>query len=310
MPEGPEVTILSQYLLTKLKGRLVEKLEVLSGKYSHKKPLENKDLLNGENKFKIQNVESHGKLMWMTMKNTKNNDKLYLISHLGLTGEWGFSKGNNDRIKITIGNIDNKKKYNLYYADDRNFGNIYIVDDIDDVRKKKDLLAPDALKTGMTLNEFSNIIKKYISKSKTRKNQLIFRVLMNQTIKDGIVSGLGNYLTPEILYRAKISPFRKMDSLTEEDITELFKSMKYIIKLSYYNNTTGYMTNFGQFIKIHKEKINSGKYPVYHQDIKLKEKEFVFSVYRKNNDPLGNAVEKDKTINKNRTVYWVPAVQK
>lgn len=309
MPEGPEVTILSQYLLTKLKGRVIEKLEILSGKYFNGKKLVGKNLLDGKIKYKIQNVESYGKLMWITMKDV-NGNKIYLVSHLGLTGQWGFHKGKNDRLKIIIGNKDNKKKYYLYYNDDRNFGNIYIFDDVEDVKARKDLLAPDALKTNITKHEFIAMINKFISKSKTRKDQYIFKVLMNQTLKEGLVSGLGNYLTPEILYRAKISPFRKMYSLTEQDISSLLEAIKYTTKLSYYNNTTGYMTNFGNFIKIHKDKIDSGRYPNYHQDIKLKESEFSFNVYRKNKDPLGNNVEKDKTINNKRTVYWVPKIQK
>ena len=75
MPEGPEITILSQYLLTKLKGRLIEKLEVLSGKY-HTKTLVGKKLLAGTSIFKIINIESHGKLMWMKLKNVKNDKNI------------------------------------------------------------------------------------------------------------------------------------------------------------------------------------------------------------------------------------------
>ena len=308
MPEGPEVTILSQYLLTKLKGRLIEKLEVLSGKYLTK-TLVGINLLNGTNNFKIINIESHGKLIWMTLKNVNNNENIYLVSHLGLTGEWGFYEGNNDRIKITIGNSADKKKYSLYYNDSRNFGNIYIYKDKEDLSSKVELLAPDALKTNFSDEDFLQMVKKYTEKS-NKKNRSIFVVLMNQTTKDGLLSGLGNYLTPEILYRAKISPFREIGSLNNNDIKNLSHSIKYTTKLSYYNNTTGYMTNFGSFIKTHKEKIDNGKYPEYHSETKLKENTFKFNVYRQKEDPLGNEVERDVTINNGRTVYWVSAIQK
>ncbi len=309
MPEGPEITILSQYLLTKLKGRLIEKLEVLSGKYKSKTPLTGENLLDGSVKYKVINVESHGKLMWITMKNIKTNDNIYLVSHLGLTGEWGFHEGDdNDRIKITVGNSNDKKKYTLYYNDSRNFGNIYIYEEKKHVLDRVKLLAPDALKTNFSNNDFLQIVKKYTQKP-NKKKRSIFVVLMDQTINDGLLSGLGNYLTPEILYRAKISPFREIGSLTDSDIFVLSESIKYVTKLSYYNNTTGYMTNFGSFIKTHKEKIDSGKYPEYHSDIKLKENIFKFNVYKQKEDPLGNEVERNTTINKGRTVYWVPKIQ-
>jgi formamidopyrimidine-DNA glycosylase len=224
------------------------------------------------------------------------------VSHLGLTGEWGFHKGNNDRIKITIGNSDNKKKYNLYYNDSRNFGNIYIYDNKKDLTDKSELLAPDALKSNFSDEDFLRMVKKYTEKS-SKKVKSIFKVLMDQTAKVGLLSGLGNYLTPEILYRAKISPFREIGSLSNDDIKKLSHSIKYVTKLSYYNNTTGYMTNFGSFIKTHKEKIDDGKYPEYHPEIKLKEDTFKFNVYRQKKDPLGNEVERDVTINNGRTVY-------
>ena len=71
------------------------------------------------------------------------------------------------------------------------------------------------------------------------------------------------------------------------------------------------MTNFGKFIEIHKQKIDNGIYPDYHAEIKLsKTDKFKFSVYQQNKDPFGNMVEKNKEINKGRTTYWVPTIQK
>ena len=243
------------------------------------------------------------------MNNT--NNKLYITSHLGLAGEWNFIKSDSDRIRIKIYNDgDNGKTYNLCFSDPRNFGNIEIYDDLSHVEDKINKLAPDALKTEFTDEKFIEQVKSFLKKSSKRKDQLIFKVLMSQTKQDGLVSGLGNYLTPEILYRAKISPFRTMHSLSNTDLKNISQSIKYLVKLSYYNNNTGYMTNFGTFSKIHKQRIDDGQYPNYQSSIKLKHnEEFQFNVYRQSKDPLGNKVEKDKTINKGRTVYWVPAVQ-
>jgi formamidopyrimidine-DNA glycosylase len=307
MPEVPEVTILTQYLITKLKGRIIKKMDVLSGK----KPIQGINLLNGSKKYKVTKMESKGKLMWMTLSEIDAHEKkIYLISHLGLSGEWGFTKQDDDRIRITIYNDGNDKTYNLCYNDPRNFGNIEIVDSIDKLETKTNKLAPDALKTEFTDTKFIEMVNKFLNKSKKRKDQLIFKVLMTQTANEGIVSGLGNYLTPEILYRAKISPFRTIGSLNNVDLKNISESIKYLVKLSYYNNNTGYMTNFGTFAKIHKQRVDEGKYHNYQSDVKLKKnEEFKFNVYRQTQDPYGHKVEKDKTINKGRTVYWVPNVQ-
>ena len=309
MPEVPEITILSQYLLTKLKGRIIKKIEILSGKYTRKKLL-GIDLFDN-NKYKISNFDSKGKLMWCEMKNVKTNKKIYMLSHLGLSGEWNFHKQKDDRIRLTVINENNDKTYVLCYNDPRNFGNLEFTENYKDVETKLNKLAPDALKTNFSNDDFIEMVKIYLKKSVKRKDQFIFKVLMSQKKDDGILSGLGNYLTPEILYDAKISPFIKIGLLTDKKLIKLANSIKYITKLSYYNNDTGYMTNFGEFTQIHKKRIDSGKYTNYHSEIKIKKDEkFVFKIYRQKTDPEGNNVEKDLTINKGRTVYWVPNVQK
>ena len=169
---------------------------------------------------------------------------------------------------------------------------------------------PYALKTDFTESDFKGYVNNFLKVSKARHNKYIFKALMSQDLKDGIVSGLGNYLTPEILYDCKISPFRPVGDLSDNDIKKLSKSIKKIIKLSYYNNVTGYMTAFGDFIHTHKERIDNGTYPTYHSNVKLKEnEEFSFKVYRQKQDPNGHDVDPNKDLNPGRTTYWVPTVQ-
>lgn len=311
MPEGPEVCITAQYLKSKLKNRHVTKLEILSGRYTHGK-LKGAEYLDGKTHYIVNDVSSKGKLLWMTMTNSKDTtDKLYLISHFGLTGGWSFHKSNSDRIRLIVNNEKKKKKYHLYYSDDRNFGTIGLTKDLNDVTDKTDKLAPDLLKTEFTPQQFLDMVNTFVNKSSKRKDMILGKVLMNQNKSNSFGSGLGNYLTPEILYDAKLSPFRTLGSLSDTEIKTLGMSVKRILKLSYYNNTTGYMNNFESFVDSHKLGIKSGKYPDYHSDIKLKSTdEFEFKVYRLKTDKLGNPVKKDTSINDGRTTYWVPNVQK
>jgi len=117
-------------------------------------------------------------------------------------------------------------------------------------------------------------------------------------------------LMAEILYDANVSPFRTTGSLSDNEILAIGRAMKYITKLSYYDNMTGYMTNFESFIPVHKERVKKGIYPDYHDDVKIKKGDtFEFKVYRQKKDPLGNPVSADKTIQKGRSTYWVPGVQ-
>jgi formamidopyrimidine-DNA glycosylase len=315
MPECPEVTILSHYLNDKLKNKYITKLDVISGKYLNKSIL-GKKLLDGTEKYKIVNVNSKGKVLYITMYKLDDLNKnikkyIYLMSHLGMSGEWSFKKSDSDRLNVHVESKDGKK-YTLCYVDPRNFGNVEVLDSKDALDKRLNKLAPDVLKTNFTDAEFHEMVKKYLSKSKKRSEQSIFKVLTKQNLVDGIISGLGNYLIPEILYDAKISPYRTIGSLSESDIFILSHSIKYITKLSYYNNTTGYMTNFGSYSSIHKDGIDSGKYDNYHPDIILKSTDiFKFKIYQQKTDPFGNKVNKDKNkkINAERAIHWVSTVQ-
>lgn len=305
MPEGPEVKILSQYLASKIKGKIFQSLEILGGKYK-RLGIENLEEIQNKN-FKIKEVDSKGKLMWIKLVDN-NNNQIYLTSHLGLTGFWSFEEDENDKIQINI--KDKNKNYKLCYQDPRNFGNINIYTK-NELNEKLELLADDVLNKSFTEEDFENKVKKYLNVSSQRKNQIIFKILMKQEKKDGLVSGLGNYLVPEILYNCKISPTRKIGTLTTNEIHELSKSIKYITKLSYYNNDTGYMTNFDKFVEKHKKGIDKGIYPEFHTDtVLLKTDKFEFKVYQQKKDPDGNPVEANKTINEGRTTYWVPSVQK
>ncbi len=308
MPEVCEIAVTAEYLMTKIKNRYITGASIISGRYTHEK-LEGLELLNKNNPIKIIKIDSKGKFLWFELENN-NNEKIYIMNTFGLTGDWGFEKQKNSRFKINIKNKDNDKKYTLYFTDDRNFGTLFITTDINDLNKKLDKLAPDLLKTNFSPNEYLDDFKKFIDKSKSKKNIPIVKFLMSQDKKDSIGSGIGNYLSVEILYRAKISPHRILGDFSDNDILLLAKTIKKTVKLCYVSNIIGYMIRLEKFMPKHKELIKKGKLPNYHPDIKIDDKEeFEFLVYMQKKDKLGNDVKRDEII-KGRSTYWVPKVQK
>jgi len=156
--------------------------------------------------------------------------------------------------------------------------------------KKIVTLSPDFLKD----EDFDlRLIRKY--------KKPVMEILTDQK---KVGSGIGNYLIAEILYHAKISPHRKCNTLTDDEIKELTYYIKFMIKLCYLNGGSEYMGH------LEKETAKTPRVN-YHPDIQVKNDtdEFLLSVYRQKKDPLGNKVKAEKG-GKGRTIYWVPAVQK
>jgi formamidopyrimidine-DNA glycosylase len=237
--------------------------------------------------------------MWFQFENDK-----YLLNTFGLTGMWGFNKTKYNRIEFVF-----EDNIIAYYDDDRNFGTFEYDDTADAFNKKINKLAPDLLKTNFTKEQFLEWFKDFLSKSSKRKDMLIVKVLMNQNKSDGIGSGLGNYLVPEILYRCKISPHRKMGNLTDNEIMNMSQIIKQVLKQCYIYNDTGYMEDIKDFVEEHYNGIHKGKYPDYHLEIKIpKGQKFMFYVYRQKVDPYGNKVIAEKILG-NRSTYWVPNIQ-
>lgn len=306
MPEGPEITILSQYLTTVLTGKQILNISVLAGKY--KKDQTQFNILNNAAPLTIINIGSKGKQMFIELK-TNNNDVVYLMTHLGLTGFWTINPivAKNYKIDITIS--DNIK---LMYEDNSNFGNMFVCNQTE-FNKKLDTLALDIVKTNISNCELFNIFKQYLTNKKIKKTNVV-ELLMNQ---HAIISGIGNYLMAEILYRAKISPFTNVRDLFDDRILELCESIRYVVKLSYFNNKTGYMTHFDNvffkdqyidFIDYHRDKIGT-MYPNYHANVNLLDDVFKFKIYGCKIDEAGNKIEIDKTIQDGRSTYWCPLIQ-
>lgn len=285
MPEVCEVALTAEILSKHLKGKEIINIEFVSGRYgpNRTKPV---NFLSFKKKLpmKITRVDSKGKFLWFELEN--DTDQWTIWNTLGLTGMWSVSKVDAPRLVLTTS--DNKK---IYYEDARNFGTFKFSSDMKQLIQKLKTLGPDFLK--------GEKFKMNLIKNKRNADKNIISILMDQK---KIGSGIGNYLSVEILYRAKISPLRKCENISDKEIESLEYWIKYLVKLCYESNYTGYMEGLEKEAKKIKRKN-------YHSDIIIEEDDFEYQVYRRKTDPKGNKVVADKII-KGRTTYWVPNIQK
>lgn len=213
MPELPEVETIVKQLNQVIKNKKIKKVVFLWPK-----------VVQGEiSKNKIEKIIEGAEITGV-FRRAKNilielNNNYFLLIHLKLTGRILYGK--KDFIE--------KDPYLRFYlvlennnflalSDLRKFAKLVLFkkEEIDSLKDLKEI-GPEPLAEDFTFEKFKEIILK--------KKKKIKEVLMDQKA----IAGIGNIYANEILWEAKISPFRLANSLKEEELKELFKAIKKIL---------------------------------------------------------------------------------
>lgn len=277
-PEGPEVRTVSDKLRPYLIGKIITNIS----KGERAKTL---GFDNIKCPVKIIGVRSYGKKILIDV----DTEHMIIIS-LGMSGRLQYTQGNHSHIRFDIAesNISGpfniiKYIFSLYFDDPRYMGNIDIIPNSGISLYFRDI-GPDLLQLALIEETWIPLdIWLAIFGQKKLKNRIVCDVLIDQSL----IAGIGNYLRCEILYYAAIDPKRKVESLTTEEWDRIRISSHKVIYLSYtYGGFTiqSFISPDGQV----------GTYPAV--------------VYGKTHDPIGNVIIKTKI--KDRTMHWVPAIQK
>ena len=265
MPEGAEVKVVSEGLAKHVSGRTLRSIVPLSGRYTRK-------AIPGIELFKpgkVIGVGVKGKLIFWIL-----NSDTFLLNTLGMTGTWSNKQHKHSRVRF-----DFDRGESIFYEDMRNFGTLKLVYQKANLIKKIASLGPDMLSEDVTSEEFTVALDR-------KAHWSIAKAIMNQSV----VSGVGNYVKAESLYRAGISPHRLVGSLSGEEIKKLNTCIKLVLRQAYNSR--------GASIQTYKD-----------IDGKLGNGTLNFLVYGKKFDPAGHEVVREKTAD-GRTTHWVPNVQK
>ncbi len=206
MPELPEVETYKRYLDKTSLKQVIKEVKIIDTR-----------VLNVDDSYLIKSVKDkhfesstrHGKYVLVHLK------PKYLVLHFGMTGELEYYNKKEDDPKFCKVIFQFKNGFNLAYISRRMFGKLDIVDSIQEfIAKKK--LGPDAFK--MSLEEFKE--------ATNRRTAILKNALLNQSF----VAGIGNIYSDEILFRTKLHPKTKIDSLNESKIKELYDNIKGVLK--------------------------------------------------------------------------------
>ncbi len=237
MPELPEVETVKNDLLTRIKNKKIlkiskDKSKLIKNSFAFfKKELEKASFLS---------VERIGKLLIFKFLNSSKKEK-YLLVHLKMTGQLIYCDKNNF---IAGGHINSraeeksiakqeknvfckKGKYThiifefedgakLFYNDLRQFGYLKIVDkkELVEVKSKFGI---EPLQKNFTWENFQKIVK--------NKKTNIKAFLLNQKN----IAGIGNIYADKILFKAGVFPKRNLQTLSREELKNIFLATKSII---------------------------------------------------------------------------------
>lgn len=257
MPEGPEVTFMQHELNQKFKGCILKDIMIKGGRYTrHGIPTSLKKFMKKDLPLKIEKFENKGKFLMIHFEKD-----LYLGITLAMTGHILFSPSPHSHYHF------HTNCGTFYIEDVRNFATIdfYTQAEIDE---KLDSIGPDLLNDKVSSKVFIERLRKYPHKP-------IASVLLDQKV----ISGIGNYLRADGLYKAKINPFEKIENLSDSQLLLLKKYLQKIMKWA---------------LKSH----------IQHKYMRS----YQFLVYGRKQTNKKEEVVSQK-LETGRSIYWVPSVQ-
>jgi formamidopyrimidine-DNA glycosylase len=141
-----------------------------------------------------------------------------LIVNLMLTGHLQYTEPSSRMSRRTFFVLGTKDA-DLRYLDDRQMGLIYYLrpDQIDQISRLREQ-GPDALDSRVTFEEFKERIRPYSGEIK------------GVVARGKFLAGIGNAYVDEILWAAKVSPFRKRRTLTEGELRSICDAIPTVLK--------------------------------------------------------------------------------
>lgn len=226
MPELPEVETLRRGLEKTIVGKMIKDVVV---RY-HKSFPNDPDQIIGA---KIISVHRRAKLLYLSLSNDKS-----LVIHLKLTGQLIYTKdgpqtgglvgGHPEKVydeppphKHTHVIIEFTDGSHLYFNDLRKFGWMRIVSTGEEDKVMGHELGVEPFSKEFNLRVLSDL-------SKSRGGGTIKQFLMNQEL----IAGIGNIYSDEILWCAKVHPFRKAGDVPPEGWDKIVRCTPQILKKS------------------------------------------------------------------------------
>ena len=157
----------------------------------------------------FESSRRHGKHLFV-----RADGKIWLRLHFGMTGSLDYFKDDKQASRHARVIFVFANHHRLAFDDQRQFGQIGLLKDVDEFLKKRSL-GPDAL--DLDLGEFKQILAK--------RRGAVKSILLNQRL----IAGIGNIYADEILFRTRMHPATEISRLDDKALAKLFRATRYIL---------------------------------------------------------------------------------
>ncbi|MFF1251418.1 bifunctional DNA-formamidopyrimidine glycosylase/DNA-(apurinic or apyrimidinic site) lyase [Pseudarthrobacter sp. NPDC058329] len=248
MPELPEVEVVRRGLVNWVRGRTIERVEVLDPRSIRRHALGTEDFAGNLRGATVADVVRRGKFLWMPLLDTSAGPgtpgldgpaglpQVALMAHLGMSGQLLMQcrdVPDEKHLKVRIGLSPREgMPEQLRFVDQRIFGGLFVTTLVptDDgapgglaesplplIAGEAAHIARDPLDTAFSFDLFYRRLRK-------RKTGLK-RALLDQ----GLVSGIGNIYADEALWRARLHYARPTDTLRRADAERVLQSAREVM---------------------------------------------------------------------------------
>src|SRR5688572_30227773 len=202
MPELPEVETIRAQLAPRLEGRTLVRVEILDPRLTRPHDLfEVAEELEGD---RVVAVERRGKHLLLRLESGFG-----LLVHLRMTGAFHWQPVSHERAVLEL---DDGTR--LVYRDVRRFGTWLVLEEAELEPYLATKNGPEPLGRRFTTT--------WLAKQLARRTAPLKAVLLDQRV----VAGLGNIYVDEALWRARVSPVRPANDLSDDEIARVTRAIR------------------------------------------------------------------------------------
>ena len=210
MPELPDVATFRDRLEREAGGRRIERTSVRDERVLEGVSAET--LARRLKGARIDETRRHGKYLFV-----RAGEAPWLVMHFGMTGDIVVTDGDEPEHARVVFELDDDRS--LFYVSQRMLGRIEVTDDVDGYVDDQDL-GPDAMDDDLDADAF---VARFEERSGMVKSALT---------DQGLIAGIGNVYADEILFQAGIHPQRELDDLDADDLRELHRTMRRVLRVT------------------------------------------------------------------------------